>query len=283
MKLGTTTHPKFRRLMMRLDLKQFEAAGLLEMLWAMAAQFTDDGDLSRFDCEDICAYVDWRGDAKLLIDTLVDCRWLDRDGDSVAVHDWQDHMPHFVTERLKKREQRAASRLQSPAKTKDVPRQYQDSTGNSANSLGKSDLAQSSPVQPSPVSSPTCVDEVRTVIQGKALTELPTVTPEEVFVTWNASGALNKPRDLTPERRKNLMTRLKDQKWPWREAIERLPIPNDAKFKFQPTFDWLIANAGNARKVVEGNYDRHDSGNGLQTENESDRLAALIASSRRAR
>lgn len=146
MKLGTAAHPKFRRLMMRLDLKQYEAAGLLELLWAMAAQFTDDGNLSRFDCEDIAAYLDWRGDAQKLVDTLVECRWLDRDESSVAIHDWHDHMPHFITERVRKREQRAAKK---PSQSDEHPGLSRDSDGTGGECCTESDLAQPSPAQAS--------------------------------------------------------------------------------------------------------------------------------------
>lgn len=146
MKLGTTSHPKFRKLMMKMDLKQYEAAGLLELLWSMAAQFTDDGDLSRFDADDIAAYLDWRGDPQKLVDTLVECRWLDRDGDSVKIHDWADHMPHFITERVRKREQRAGQR---PSKSQSVPGLSRDSTRTDSESCTESDLAQPSPAQAS--------------------------------------------------------------------------------------------------------------------------------------
>jgi hypothetical protein len=146
MKLGTVTHPKFRRLMMRLNLKQYECAGLLELLWAMAAQFTDDGNLSRFNAEDIAAYLDWRGDPQELVDTLVDCRWLDRDGEAVAIHDWQDHMPHFITERVRKREQRNAKR---PNQIEAVPGPSRDIAGTVSECCTESDLAQPSPAQPS--------------------------------------------------------------------------------------------------------------------------------------
>ncbi len=146
MKLGTPAHPKFRRLMMRLDLKQYEAAGLLELLWAMAAQFTDDGNLSRFDCDDIAAYLDWRGDPQKLVDTLVECRWLDRDESSVSIHDWDDHMPHFITERVRKREQRAAKK---PTQTDEQPGLSQDNDGTVGECCTESDLAQPSPAQAS--------------------------------------------------------------------------------------------------------------------------------------
>lgn len=145
MKLGTTTHPKFCRLMRRLSLSKFSTVGVLESLWMMAAQFTDDGDLTRFDAEDIAAYIDWPDEPQRLIDALVECGWLDQSDHQLMVHDFADHAPHFVSERLRKREQRAAKR----AKTTDCPRTVPDSPGTASKSPVLSDLVKSSPAQPS--------------------------------------------------------------------------------------------------------------------------------------
>lgn len=81
-------------------------------------------------------------------------------------------------------------------------------------------------------------------------------SPEDVFEAWNQSGAATKVRKLTEERKRKLRTRLNDPEWPWREAIDKLPIPNTAKFDWQPDFDWLIENGTNAVKLAEGKYSR---------------------------
>jgi hypothetical protein len=99
MKQGTAQHPKFRKLARRLGKRTYEVAGVLEMLWAMASQYTDDGDLSRFDAEDIAVYLDWEGDSDELLKSLIECGWLDRVGDSLVIHDWFDHCPEFVKKR----------------------------------------------------------------------------------------------------------------------------------------------------------------------------------------
>lgn len=85
-------------------------------------------------------------------------------------------------------------------------------------------------------------------------------TPDEVFAYFSDSGALTKAKVLTPARRKKLLTRLRQADWPWREAIDKLPIPNDKGFTFQPDLDWLVENDTNARKVAEGRYDRASGG-----------------------
>lgn len=84
-------------------------------------------------------------------------------------------------------------------------------------------------------------------------------TPDDVFEYFRASKATSKPQKLTAERRRKLVTRLKASDWPWKAAIDKLPIPNTENFKWQPDFDWLIENGTNAVKLVEGKYDQGSS------------------------
>lgn len=84
-------------------------------------------------------------------------------------------------------------------------------------------------------------------------------TPEMVMEAWNASNSTKKARSLTKERRDKLRTRLRNTEWPWREALTRLPIPNDERFTWQPDFDWFVENDKNALGLVEGKYDRGSS------------------------
>jgi hypothetical protein len=106
MKIGTTTHPKFRSLMRSLELPQYAIVGLLESVWTLAAQFADDGDLSRFSAQEIADYAGYEGDAEKLVNALVSSRWLDGCIGALAVHDWLDHCPHYVHDRRRKRSPR---------------------------------------------------------------------------------------------------------------------------------------------------------------------------------
>lgn len=120
MKVGTTTHPKFRSLMRRLALPQYAVVGLLESLWTLAGQFADDGDLTRFDAHAVADYAGYDGDAEALLTALVECRWLDRIDDRLLIHDWDDHCPDYVYDRRRKRVKRASMR-ECPGMSGTVP------------------------------------------------------------------------------------------------------------------------------------------------------------------
>lgn len=110
-KTGTTNHPKFRRLQKQLKLPTYAVAGLLELLWMLTTQFaSEDGDIGRFSNQEIADYCDYEGDADSLVTALVDCKWLDRDADSLQVHDWLDHRPSFIDDRIRIRESRKKSK-----------------------------------------------------------------------------------------------------------------------------------------------------------------------------
>jgi hypothetical protein len=107
MKIGTTTHPKFRRLQRELGLPSYAVVGLLESLWMLAAQFAEDGDLSRFSNLEIADYAGWEGDEKQLVEALIACRWLDRNDQTLSIHDWEDHRPDYLSDRVRKRAERS--------------------------------------------------------------------------------------------------------------------------------------------------------------------------------
>lgn len=117
MKLGTTSLPKFNSLKKQLKLPNYAVIGLLESFWMLACQTADDGDLSKYSNQELADNAEYDKDANELIEALVTTRWLDRDGNKLLVHDWEEHCPKFVRDRKAKREQRATKprELQKPS------------------------------------------------------------------------------------------------------------------------------------------------------------------------
>lgn len=147
MKSGTPNHIKTKRLKRRLGLKAFEVIGVLESLWQLTADCADDGAIGRHTNEDIAAYMEWEGSPDELVAALVDSGWLDHDKDDrLVIHDWEDHMPHYIKERIQKRGWRRKQRT-CDEKTPDSPGTVQQLSGQCP-ALSWDVLAQPNPTQP---------------------------------------------------------------------------------------------------------------------------------------
>lgn len=96
MKHQTITLVKFKALSKRLSLPLCWTVGVLEGLWVFACHNARDGDLSRFSNLELAGWLEYPGDETELIDALVETGWLDRDGDSLLVHDWNEHKPNWL-------------------------------------------------------------------------------------------------------------------------------------------------------------------------------------------
>lgn len=96
-KAGTLDSMKFKRLKRRLKLSDRGAAGLLEVLWQRCCKDCPRGNVGQFTNEEIAVMADYEGDADELVQTLVECRWLDEsDEHRLLIHDWHEHAPNYV-------------------------------------------------------------------------------------------------------------------------------------------------------------------------------------------
>jgi hypothetical protein len=91
-------HPKTNKLIRRLSCSRAEAVGYLHMLWWWALEYAQDGDLSRFDGEEIAVAADYPGDGELFVAALTAAGFLTAEK---RIHDWDD----FGGKYLKRREQ----------------------------------------------------------------------------------------------------------------------------------------------------------------------------------
>ncbi len=91
-------HPKLRKLANALGLDRRAALSLLIEFWGWASEFAPDGDLSRFDDDDISAGVNWENDASIFVESLLLCGFID---DKRAIHDWDQYGGKLHNEREK--------------------------------------------------------------------------------------------------------------------------------------------------------------------------------------
>ena len=94
MKYEAFDHPKMKRLCRKLDLRLYQAVGILEAIWQVTQIKAPTGDIGRLSNSEIIRAIDYRlGAADELINALIETGWLDRDKKHrLIVHDWADHI-----------------------------------------------------------------------------------------------------------------------------------------------------------------------------------------------
>jgi hypothetical protein len=107
MKAGTQNHLKVKRLKRLLGVPLYQAVGILETLWLLAIDCCDEGDVGKYSDEEIADYLEWGGSASELVRALADAGWIDPDQSGrYVIHDWLEHAPEFIRERVRKRRER---------------------------------------------------------------------------------------------------------------------------------------------------------------------------------
>jgi len=94
-------HPKTKKLSRLLDVSLPATLGHLHLLWWWALDYTDDGQLSRYEPADIAEAMQWEGDPAVLLDALVASGFVDGD---LHIHDWEFYTGGIVDKREKNRE-----------------------------------------------------------------------------------------------------------------------------------------------------------------------------------
>ena len=115
------THPKTRRMAKRLGVRPAAVVGHMASLWSFTAEFAPDGDLSRFDTEEIELAADWGGAEGDFVAAAKASGYLDGNGNGLIVHDWPDYGGRLVEHRASERK-RSADRRATAVRTPDVQR-----------------------------------------------------------------------------------------------------------------------------------------------------------------
>ena len=87
-------HPKTRKAARKADVSIVQMIGHLHLLWWWALDHAPDGDLSKFDADDLADAVMWEGDPEVLAKALIDCGPGDSEGFLDAdwkLHDWEQY------------------------------------------------------------------------------------------------------------------------------------------------------------------------------------------------
>jgi hypothetical protein len=284
-KRGTTEHPKFRRLCRRLGLRQFEAAGILEMLWHFAAKVARSGNIGRWTDEDIAEAIGWESrPASDLVHALVEEGWLDAHSEHrLLVHDWSEHADDAVHLALARAGEFFADGTKP--KTSRLAREERERVEEMYQAYGRRRRAHNKRTAsarrgvslPEPSPSPPEPEEGREASPSSADADSPpsetspkeeNYTGEDLAEWWNEMVSISEgsfPKvtlPLSPDRRRKADLRIRAQPAPVEffgdvlNKLKKSPFcrgQNERGWKMN--FDWLIANGSNAQKVLEGRYD----------------------------
>lgn len=100
-------HPKTKRLSRLLGVTLPTAIGHLHLFWWWAMDYSQDGDLSKYDAADIEDACEWDGEPGKLYSALRDSKFVDQDD---VIHDWYDYAGRLVEKREQNKERKRRSR-----------------------------------------------------------------------------------------------------------------------------------------------------------------------------
>ena len=115
--LSLARHPKTLRLTRLIHVPAPAAIGHLHLLWWWCLEYADDGDLTKFHAEELALAAQYDGDANRFVDGLVEAGFLDREGDALLVHDWDEYTGRIQQRRKANTERMRQARAQHTTHT----------------------------------------------------------------------------------------------------------------------------------------------------------------------
>jgi hypothetical protein len=110
-------HPKFKRLgralpsideMPQNDLRVLVAKALVANLWTCALRYAPDGEIKIDSWPDICELIGWPDDPQILLDSMQNAGFLDREDNIIMIRNWAQRGGTYV-ENLKRAQRRKRS------------------------------------------------------------------------------------------------------------------------------------------------------------------------------
>ncbi len=121
MKIECLNHVKTLKLKHRLQIPKWQAVGILETLFNFAAVNADDGNIGRYTNDEICLYLEYFDSSDKLIEALIESGFVDVcDENRLSIHDWNEHAPKYIKDRIAKRNKRRSVSQTVGDKTPDV-------------------------------------------------------------------------------------------------------------------------------------------------------------------
>lgn len=97
-------HPKTKRLSKLLGTSVPATVGHLTLLWHWALKYATDGELSKFDDDEIADAAMWEGDPYSFVSALLETGWIDESADGLVLHEWEQYGGKSLEAREKNKE-----------------------------------------------------------------------------------------------------------------------------------------------------------------------------------
>lgn len=111
------SHPKTKRLARRLGLPIPAIIGHLACFWCWCLEYAQDGNLSRYDAEELADAAMYQGeDSEGFVAALIDAGFLEK-VDGLQVHDWHDYAGRLVERRAANAKRMKAARAKNVQRT----------------------------------------------------------------------------------------------------------------------------------------------------------------------
>ena len=121
-------HPKTKKLARLLGVTLPTAIGHLHLLWWWAMDYAQDGDLSKYDEYDIADACSWEGEARRLLNSLIESEFIDETDGGLVIHDWHEYAGRLIEKREQNKERKKKSRARHAPVTR--PSQENSSDAN---------------------------------------------------------------------------------------------------------------------------------------------------------
>lgn len=144
-------HPKTKKFARLLGVSLPAALGHLHLFWWWAMDYAQDGDISRYDMEELADACGWEGEPKKMFHALLDAGFTEGDNGDYHIHDWFDYAGRLIEQREKNKERKRMSR----AKKGDVTRPSRGQASDDRESHGATEPNPTIPNQTEPLSTTT--------------------------------------------------------------------------------------------------------------------------------
>jgi len=103
-------HPKTKKLSRLLGVSLPAAVGHLHFFWWWAMDYAQDGDISRYDMDEVADACGWEGEPKILHHALFGSGFIEGGEGEYHIHDWHDYAGRLIEKREQNRERKKKSR-----------------------------------------------------------------------------------------------------------------------------------------------------------------------------